>query len=70
MLRHAGNTGAVGLEIAVAITLCFFGGKYLDGKLDTSPWLMWIGFAAGIGASIKTLVRVVREYKRQTEKNP
>jgi hypothetical protein len=25
---------------------------------------MWVGFAAGVGAGIKALVRVVRSYKK------
>ncbi|MDX2021311.1 MAG: AtpZ/AtpI family protein [Deltaproteobacteria bacterium] len=63
--RQAGQTGAVGLEIAIAIAIGYFGGRYLDGKLHTTPWLTWIGFGAGIGAAIKALVRVTRQYMRQ-----
>ncbi|HEY4187477.1 MAG TPA: AtpZ/AtpI family protein [Polyangia bacterium] len=67
MWRIAGNTGAVGIEVAVAICIGYFGGHWLDGKLRTAPWLSFIGFAAGIGAAIKALVRVTRAYKK---KNP
>jgi len=65
MWRIAGNTGAVGIEVAVAIAIGYLGGHWLDGKLRTSPWLGYIGFAAGIGAAIKALVRVTREYRRK-----
>jgi ATP synthase protein I len=64
MWRTAGMTGSVGLEIAAAIAIGYFGGHYLDGKLGTAPWLMWIGFFAGVGAGVKALVRVVRSYNR------
>jgi len=60
----AATTGAVGLEIAVAIGIGYLGGQYLDRKLGTAPWFMWVGFAAGVGAGIKALVRVVRSYKK------
>ena len=60
----AGSTGAVGIEIAVAIGIGYFGGQYLDRKLGVAPWFMWVGFAAGVGAGIKALVRVVRSYKK------
>ena len=60
----AASTGAVGLEIAVAIGIGYLGGQYLDRKLGVAPWLMWVGFAAGVGAGIKALVRVVRNYKK------
>ena len=69
MWRQAGQTGAVGLEIAIAIAIGYFGGQYLDGKFSTTPWLTWIGFGAGIGASIKALMRVTRQYMKQQTKD-
>ncbi len=64
MIRAAGTTGAVGIEIALAICLGFLGGQFLDKKFNTTPWLTWIGFVAGVGASIKALIRVTRQYKK------
>ena len=65
MWRIAGTTGAVGIEIAAAIAIGYFGGHYLDGKFGTQPWLMYVGILAGIGAAIKALVRVTRNYRRE-----
>ena len=67
MWRIAGTTGAVGIEVAVAIIIGYFGGKYLDGKLHTTPWISYVGLLAGIGAAVKALVRVVRNYRRDFE---
>ena len=67
MWATAANTGAVGIEIAVAIGIGYFGGQYLDRRLGTVPWLTWVGFAAGIGAAIKALVRVVRSYQKSLD---
>ena len=67
MWAIAGSTGAVGLEISIAIGIGYFGGRYLDGKLGTAPWLAWIGFAAGVGAGVKALIRVVRTYQKSLE---
>jgi F0F1-type ATP synthase assembly protein I len=67
MWAVAGSTGAVGIEIAVAIGIGYFGGQYLDRKLGVAPWLMWVGFAAGVGAAIKALFRVVRSYQKSLE---
>jgi F0F1-type ATP synthase assembly protein I len=64
MWRIAGTTGAVGIEIAVAIGIGYFGGNYLDRKFGTAPWLLYVGLLAGIGAAIKALVRVTRYYRR------
>ncbi len=67
MWSIAASTGAVGLEISVAIGIGYLGGQYLDRKLGVAPWLMWVGFAAGVGAGIKALIRVVRSYQKSIE---
>jgi len=67
MWRTAGTTGAVGIEIAVAIAIGYFGGSFLDRKLGTAPWIGYIGLIAGIGAAVLALVRVTRGYRRETE---
>jgi ATP synthase protein I len=70
MWRIAGTTGAVGIEIAAAICIGYLGGHYLDHKLGTQPWLSYLGLLAGIGAAIKALVRVSRDYKRGRDDDP
>ena len=67
MWRIAAETGAVGLEIAVAVAVGYYGGDYLDGRFHSTPWFKWIGFCAGIGASVKALARVVRRYKKSLD---
>jgi F0F1-type ATP synthase assembly protein I len=69
MWRLAAETGAVGVEIAVAIALGYLGGTWLDEKFHSTPWLKWIGFAAGLGASVKALARVTRKYKKSLEQD-
>ncbi len=68
MVGIAASTGAVGIEIAAAIAVGFFGGEWLDSRFHSTPWLKWIGFAAGIGAAIKALIRVTRSYAKQFPK--
>jgi ATP synthase protein I len=71
MWSIAASTGAVGLEIAAAIGIGYLGGQYLDRKLGSTPWLTWVGFGAGVGASIKALVRVARSYQKSLDdENP
>jgi ATP synthase protein I len=64
MWRLAGSTSAVGIEIAAAIAIGYFGGHYLDRKFGTQPWLMYLGLLAGVGAAINALMRVTRAYRR------
>ncbi len=65
MMRSAGNTGALGLEIGMYMWIGLYGGEYLDGRFHSTPWMKWIGFAVvGVGCSINALVRVTRQYKK------
>ena len=54
----------------MAIAIGYFGGGWLDRKLGTAPWLTYIGFLAGIGAAIKALVRVTRDYRKRFPDDP
>jgi F0F1-type ATP synthase assembly protein I len=65
MWRIAGFTGAVGIEVALAITIGYFGGQWLDRKLGTYPVITIIGFVGGVGAAIKALIRVTRDYQKE-----
>ena len=70
MWRIAGFTGAVGIEVAVAIAIGYFGGQWLDRKFGTVPWLTIIGFLSGSGAAIKALIRVTRDYRKRFADDP
>lgn len=48
----------------MAIAIGYFGGTYLDRWLGTTPWLTWLGFGVGVGAAVKALVRVTKQYTR------
>jgi len=69
MWQLAWQAGAVGIEIILCLVIGYFGGQWLDGKFHSTPWLKWIGFGAGIGAGIKALVRVTRDYKKSLNKD-
>jgi F0F1-type ATP synthase assembly protein I len=68
MMRIAGTTGAVGLEIIAYLCLAYLG-KYLDHRFKTKPWLMYLGLFLGIAASINALVRINREYQGSLKKS-
>jgi ATP synthase protein I len=69
MWRIAGSAGAVGIEIVLAIVVGYLGGQWLDGRLGTGPWLKWLGMAAGVGAAVKVLMRVVKQYNRSVQED-
>ena len=70
MWRLAGRYSAIGIEMAAAVVFGTLGGVWLDKKLGTAPWLFWFGLVIGIGAATRAVVRVVREFKKQSRSRP
>jgi ATP synthase protein I len=80
MTRESGRTWAqsfgpyltMGIQLALAVVVFFFVGRWLDGKLGTAPWLMLAGLLVGIaGGMIKFLraaVALGKEANRDAEK--
>ena len=50
----------VGVELAVQLTVGTLGGLWLDKRLGTTPWLMWFGIVVGVGACVRTIMRLIR----------
>ena len=61
MWQLAGRYGAVGIEMGVAVAVGLLGGRYLDDRLHTSPWLTVLLGAAGLGAAGKAVYDVVKK---------
>ena len=59
--QAVGLATAVSTEIAVFTLSGFYGGRFLDNRFDTAPWLMLLcvilGLAGGFVVVIKTLKR-------------
>jgi F0F1-type ATP synthase assembly protein I len=66
-LKQVLGLSTIGLELALSIALGYFGGRWLDGKLGTGPWLRWIGLGLGLAAGARSLYRVVRRAQRMME---
>lgn len=61
--RLAARYSTVGIEMTVAVTLGTLGGHWLDHRLGTAPWFLGFGLLVGIGAAIRTILRIVRQTK-------
>ena len=46
--RDFGPFLTLGLQLAITVVVFFLLGRWLDGKLGTSPWCMLVGLAIGI----------------------
>src|SRR5688572_15326738 len=64
--KAAGSFGTIGLEVVLCMLAGFFGGRWLDGKLGTEPYLAVVGFFFGIAAGAKALLRGWREMQEIT----
>lgn len=59
VLHALALTTTIGMELAIAVLLGYYGGQYLDQRMATEPWFMLagvlIGLAAGTVGVYKTL---------------
>lgn len=47
----------IGFQFVAAILIFLYAGRWLDGKLGTSPWLLILGVFVGFGAALYSMVR-------------
>ena len=66
--KTLGNYGTLGIEIVLCLALGFFGGRWLDGKLETAPYLSVLGFFFGAGAAVKAIHRAWKDMQKIAEK--
>jgi hypothetical protein len=66
--KAVGSWGTLGLEIVLSIMLGFFGGRWLDARFGTDPYLGLLGFFFGCGAAIKSILRTTKEMRAVTER--
>jgi len=55
----------MGASVLIGVLL----GRYLDGLLGTSPWLLLLFSFSGVGAAIKSLFNTPQNRKRQSDKD-
>jgi F0F1-type ATP synthase assembly protein I len=63
--KGLGSYSTVGLELALSVLVGLFGGRWLDEKLHTSPWLTLAGFGFGIAAGARTVWRALQKANRE-----
>lgn len=63
-LNRLARSSAVGLEMGISVVVGLLGGRWLDGKAGTAPWLMLAGLLIGVAAGFRGLMRVARESQR------
>ena len=69
MVKHwkgSANFATVGLDVVLCMLVGLFGGRWLDGKFGTAPWLTTLGFFVGVGAGAKAVFRGYKAMQRIT----
>jgi F0F1-type ATP synthase assembly protein I len=60
-LKQIGFLSAAGLELAISVVIGTFGGRWLDEKLGTAPYLMLVGLLLGAVAGFRSLFLTARK---------
>jgi F0F1-type ATP synthase assembly protein I len=61
--------GSLGIELALSIVIGLLGGRWLDGKLDTAPYLTLLGLILGSIAGFKSLVQTARRQSQRSDQD-
>lgn len=66
--REAAPFLGAGLQMAAAVVLMFFAGRWLDAKFGTDPWLMLAGMVVGAAGGLYAFIRTVSEVDKAERK--
>jgi F0F1-type ATP synthase assembly protein I len=61
---------SVGIEFSLSVLLGLLGGRWVDEKLGTSPWLMIVGLLLGVSAALRSLIRTARQANHESQSRP
>jgi F0F1-type ATP synthase assembly protein I len=64
-LRQLGRLSAIGIEIALSVVVGLIGGRWLDNKLNTEPFLTVLGMVLGVAAGFRSLYRTTRQEQKR-----
>jgi F0F1-type ATP synthase assembly protein I len=67
LLKATARLASVGIELSISTVIGLLGGQWLDGKLDTAPWLMIVGLVLGVTAGFRSLIRTAKQASRDTQ---
>lgn len=65
--REYGQFLTLGMQLAVAVVVFFFLGRWLDDRFDTSPWLTLSGAAIGITGGMIKFIKSAQELGKKVD---
>ncbi|MDE3056672.1 MAG: AtpZ/AtpI family protein [Bacteroidota bacterium] len=66
-MQSLGPFFTIGIQLALIVVAMFFVGRWLDGRLNTAPWLMIAGVMVGIAFGLYKFIQTVSEVTRKEE---
>lgn len=64
-LKAYARVGALGIELVASTVIGLLGGRWLDGKLGTEPWLSIVGLILGVVAGFRSLYQTAKSQNRK-----
>lgn len=65
-MKAFGRYGSLGFELLASIAVGYYGGRFLDRKLDTH-WIAFVGFLLGCYAGFRALFKAASRMQRDIE---
>ena len=62
------DLASIGITLALAICIGYFGGKWIGGKLGNAVVGSFIGFGLGVAAGFMEMFRSIARWNRQLER--
>lgn len=64
-IKAYARVGALGIELVASTVIGLLGGRWLDGKLGTDPWLSIVGLILGVVAGFRSLYQTAKSENRK-----
>lgn len=66
-LRALALASSISVEIATATVAGYMGGRWLDSKFDTDPWLMLAGLLLGMAGGMLGVYHTLETFRKKDE---
>ena len=63
VLKQSAQLIALGFELALPVVIGILAGYYLDRTLNSQPWLMLCGLAAGFFCGLRILFTLLKRFE-------
>jgi F0F1-type ATP synthase assembly protein I len=67
-LRDLGRYGTVGIELLVSMALGYYGGRWLDARVDGHGWVTGIGSFLGVFVGFYSIWKASQTMARDVER--